>query len=280
MDLITTLKEFTKNRILSIPLDMIFVGGQGRLRTITEDNAINLLSQSIKDYGVIQPISVKKLENDMYELIIGFRRFFAAKLANLSHIPAIIIDELDAKIPIIALIDNIHRHPLSIFEEATTLLNLIINHNLTLEIISTMLAIPISLITDRLSILQLSKKVQTSILHNNLSCEYALLLIDLATEESQLKTIDIIKNYDLSISQTKEFINSIIHDQLDLKDDASSIMYAIKDIRLLDNTIDESVKLMNESGIKAISAKSESEDFIEYVVKITKNKKYLNKTAG
>ena len=88
------------------------------------------LSQSIKSFGVIQPISVRKLQNENYELIAGERRLRASELANLDEIPAIILEYKDNESAMVALIENLQREDLKFIEEAEGFNNLIVDHDL------------------------------------------------------------------------------------------------------------------------------------------------------
>ncbi len=93
--------------------------------------ALEELSQSIKTYGVIQPISVRKLQDNSYELVAGERRLRASELANLKEIPAIIVDYRDKESAMIALIENLQREDLNFIEEAEGYRNLIEDHGFT-----------------------------------------------------------------------------------------------------------------------------------------------------
>ena len=118
------------------------------------------LSQSVKTYGIIQPISVRKLSHDSYELIAGERRLRAAEIAELTEIPAIVVDYRDKDSAMVALVENLQREDLNFIEEAEGYYNLIEDHNITQQELAEKLGKSQSTIANKLRILKLPTDIK------------------------------------------------------------------------------------------------------------------------
>lgn len=285
MNLFSTLKEKAKNKIELTPIDMI-VPNKHHSRLNIDSTEIKQLAQNLKDHGILQPLIVKKLENDMREIISGHRRFLAAKEANILKLPTISVDVCDKKIPILSLSENLHRTNLSFFEEANALFKLIYEFKFSQEMISTSLGVTQQFITDRLKVLKLSNNVKTLITTNNLTLQHALLLSKINNTTHQLKIIEMVIEKKLDVNQTNELISNYIENNLSMNFNKSNnnankgTVYIIKDVKLFDNTISEAIDIMNKSGVGASSVKNECDKFIEYIIQIPKNKIYIKQSVG
>lgn len=285
MNLFSTLKEKAKNKIELTPIDMI-VPNKHHSRLNIDSTEIKQLAQNLKDHGILQPLIVKKLENDMREIISGHRRFLAAKEANILKLPTISVDVCDKKIPILSLSENLHRTNLSFFEEANALFKLIYEFKFSQEMISTSLGVTQQFITDRLKVLKLSNNVKTLITTNNLTLQHALLLSKINNTTHQLKIIEMVVEKKLDVNQTNELISNYIENNLSMNFNKSNnnankgTVYIIKDVKLFDNTISEAIDIMNKSGVGASSVKNECDKFIEYIIQIPKNKIYIKQSVG
>lgn len=285
VNLFSTLKEKAKNKIELTPIDMI-VPNKHHSRLNIDSTEIKQLAQNLKDHGILQPLIVKKLENDMREIISGHRRFLAAKEANILKLPTISVDVCDKKIPILSLSENLHRTSLSFFEEANALFKLIYEFKFSQEMISTSLGVTQQFITDRLKVLKLSNNVKTLITTNNLTLQHALLLSKINNTTHQLKIIEMVIEKKLDVNQTNELISNYIENNLSMNFNKSNnnankgTVYIIKDVKLFDNTISEAIDIMNKSGVGASSVKNECDKFIEYIIQIPKNKIYIKQSVG
>jgi len=235
-------------------------------------NNLQELSDSIKSYGVLQPISVRVVNGNSYELIAGERRLRASKLAGLTEIPAIVIDVYDEDSAIIALIENLQRKDLNFIEEAEGYYNLINDHNLTQEKLAKMLGKSQSTIANKLRILKLNKEVKNKLLENDLTERHARALLRIPDEELQIKVLDTIIKKKLNVSETEKYIQTTIDNIInsDEKKHNKNIMKFYKDIRIFTNTIKEAVQIMKKSGINAELNQKENENFLEFTIKIPK----------
>ncbi len=154
-------------------------------------NKISLeeLCESIKQYGVIQPINVRKISANMYELVAGERRLRAATMAGLKEIPAIVVDINDNDSAVMALIENLQREDLSYMEEAEGYNNLINEHGFTQEELAAKIGKSQSTIANKIRLLKLPPLVKKILADNNLTERHARALLKLHDEQLQLKVL-------------------------------------------------------------------------------------------
>ncbi|UZQ83009.1 ParB/RepB/Spo0J family partition protein [Thermoanaerobacter sp. RKWS2] len=169
-----------------LPIDSIRPSPYQPRKTFDIKN-LQELSESIKVYGVLQPITVRMVGNNSYELVAGERRLKASKLAGLTEIPAIIVNAQDEDAAVLALIENLQREDLNFIEEAEGYYNLINDHHLTQEQLAKMLGKSQSTIANKLRILKLSKEIKEKLLENDLTERHARALLRLPDEELQKK---------------------------------------------------------------------------------------------
>ena len=173
-------------------------------RTEFDDEALQELSQSIKEQGIIQPITVRKLGYNRYQLISGERRLRASKLAGLSKIPAFIRIANDEQMLELALIENIHRENLNAIEVAISYQRLIDECNLTQEQLSERVGKSRSAIANYLRLLKLPAEIQIALRDDHISMAHARALINIDDKEAQLKLLQQIIEDELSVRQTEE----------------------------------------------------------------------------
>jgi len=163
-------------------------------RTHFDEEALNELAESIKEYGVIQPIIVKKSIKGYY-IVAGERRARASKLAGLTKIPAILRDFTDEEMMEIGLLENIQRENLNIMEEAIAYKKIIESLNLTQDELSKKVGKSRSHITNIIGLLRLPDEVQQLVLKNELSMAHARVLSKLSSDDEIISMAkDIIKN--------------------------------------------------------------------------------------
>ena len=179
--------------INNISVDKIFPNTYQPRRFFNEE-ALEELSQSIKEHGIIQPITVRK-RGESFELVAGERRWRAARMAELKVVPCNIIEITDTESAEIALLENLQREDLNFIEEAEAYYNLINDHRFTQDELAKRMGKKQSTIANKLRILKLSPRVRESCLENKLTERHARALLSLPNEELQLKVLDkIIKN--------------------------------------------------------------------------------------
>lgn len=232
-------------------------------RKVFDQLMLEELSNSIKEFGVMQPINVRVINENTYELIAGERRLRAAKLASLDVIPAIVIDVNDKDSAVLALIENLQRENLNYFEEAEGYFNLINDYGLTQEDVAKQVGKSQSTIANKLRLLKLSDSVVKLLLDNNLSERHARSLLKLPSVELQLNILNKVIIQSLNVKNTEELIESTLNKLMDseeAKDKNNNLVKTyLKDIRIFTNTIKQAVEMMHKSGID-IDYKIKEED--------------------
>ena len=172
-------------------------------RKMFDKDSLDELTKSVKQYGVLQPIIVKKTGN-RYEIVAGERRWRAAQAAGLSDVPVVVRDYDDQKAKEIAIIENIQRTDLNPIEEALAYKSLIEEYNLTQEELSDKVSKNRSTITNSLRLLKLSKNIQQYMIDGKISSGHARALLSLEDEgKRELLALDIMKR-SLSVRDTEK----------------------------------------------------------------------------
>lgn len=174
-----------------------------------DEGSLEELKESIKNYGILQPILVRKLPGEGYELVAGERRLRAAKLAGVKEIPALVKEYNDVEISEIALIENIQREDLNAIEEARAYDRLMKEFHLTQEEMAKKLGRSRSHIANILRLLKLAPKVQDYLSNGILSMGHARPLLALENEDLQCQAADIIQEQDLSARQAEALVKKL-----------------------------------------------------------------------
>ena len=178
-------------------------------RTHFEEDALNELAGSIKEHGIIQPITVRKLGYDKYQLISGERRFRASQLAGLTSIPAYIRIANDQAMLEMALVENIQRENLDAIEVAISYKRLIDECSLTQEQLSQKVSKQRSTITNYLRLLKLPVEIQLAIRNGDISMGHARALISIDNEDKQLDIYNQIVLNDLSVRDVEDLARGV-----------------------------------------------------------------------
>ena len=177
-------------------------------RTDFDPGALEELTRSIREKGIIQPITIRRAENG-YQLISGERRLRAAQLARLKYIPAYIISiENDEEMLELALIENIQREYLNPIEVAAAYQRLIDDCRLTQDDIAQKVGKDRSTVTNFIRLLKLPLKIQDGLRKNKISMGHARALINLPSEKTQLRTYDKIVDAGLSVRKVEDIVRS------------------------------------------------------------------------
>ena len=190
-----------------IPIDKI-EPNPNQPRKEFDQTALEELAQSIKESGVIVPITVKKEENK-YILIAGERRYRASKIAGLKEIPAYIKIATKQEVMEMALVENIQREDLNAIEIALSLKAVIEECNITQEKMSERIGKSRSTITNHLRLLKLPAEVQLALRNNKISMGHARSLIGLEDEQAQISLVKDIIEKDLSVRQVEQIVNRL-----------------------------------------------------------------------
>lgn len=235
-------------------------------RKIFNENSLKELSASIKQYGILQPVTVRKTD-DKFEIIMGERRFRAAQLVHLKMIPAIILEVGNEDSAVVALIENLQRVDLTFLEEAESYKKLIDLHGLKQSELSIKIGKSQSAISNKLRLLKLSNPVLDIIGANQLSERHARALLGLGDEKLQIKAIKYIVKHGLNVKKSEEYIQKLLsqykkqHQQSTFK-----VNY-----RIYTNTIKKAFKMVKSMSDDASMTMSELDDHVEIMIRIPKN---------
>jgi ParB family chromosome partitioning protein len=186
--------------------------GKYQPRKIMAPDALDELANSIRTQGVIQPIVVRPIANDQYEIIAGERRWRAAQLAGLTIIPAIIRDISDETAMLMALIENIQRRDLNIMEEANALNRLMNEFNMTHQAVADAVGKSRTNVTNILRLLKLNTDVRALVENEQLEMGHARALLTL-DHEKQSNAAHIIMSRQLSVRETEDLIRKMMHEK-------------------------------------------------------------------
>lgn len=192
--------------VIKIPLCQIIADCQQPRKNFIQ-NSLEELALSIKQYGVIQPIIVKKLDNKVYQIIAGERRWRASIIAELKTIPAIIQYHDEKKNFAISLIENIQREELNPIELAKSYYKLSSEHGLSHEFIATMVGKNRVTITNFLRLLNLSDNVQDLLIDSKLEIGHAKALLTLPFEKQEILAQEIVEKK-LTVRDTERLVQN------------------------------------------------------------------------
>ncbi|MGP3778263.1 nucleoid occlusion protein [Halanaerobium saccharolyticum] len=226
---------------------------------------IKELADSIKNFGLIQAITVREKENE-YELIAGERRLRAARLLNKEVIPAVVKDFNDQQMAEIALIENLQRKDLNFLEEAKAYQRLLDEFDLTQKELAARVSKSQSTIANKLRLLNLSEQIREKILAADLSERHGRSLLQLDSPAEQLAVVEEISKKGLNVRETEKLIKK----RKQPAEKRKKIKHISDDLRLFANSLEKRISEIKDSGINVEFERSDDQDTIEYYIKLSK----------
>lgn len=260
--------------VLQLPIDKIR-SNPYQSRKYFNRAALEELAASIRSYGVLQPVTVRKMSGATYELVAGERRLRAAELAGLSTIPAILIHISDRDSALMAFIENIQRQNLSFLEEAEGYRNMMEDYGLTQEELATKLSKSQSSIANKLRVLKLEDSVKKLLLEHHFTERHARALLKLPDEESRLFVLLQMIQEEMNVKKTEELVEATM-EQMRFRHSEKSEQKEKRyirssDFRLFTNTIKQSVEVIRRSGADVVYEDKQEADCCEILIRIRKN---------
>ena len=230
-------------------------------RKYFDPEAIAQLAESIRQYGVLNPLTVRRLSNGAYELVAGERRLRAARVAGLNEVPCLVISADEQSSSAIALVENLQRRDLDFFEEAYGLKQLIDRYGLTQEEAARKVGKTQSAVANKLRLLRLSQQNVELIRSANLTERHARSLLRLENEEECINATHYIIEHELNVSRTEQYIDKLLQEKeaQAAPQQERKVVRLIKDVRFFLNTVDRAVGVMVDAGIGATLDKKEQE---------------------
>lgn len=225
------------------------------------------LAVSISQVGVLQPLSVRRTAEG-WELIAGERRLRAAELAGLPCVPCLPVEADDDSSALLALVENLQRKDLDVWEEAAALRRLIDRHHLSQEEAARRIGKSQSTVANKLRLLKLPPDVIDGLRANCLTERHARALLRLDSPELQRSALGHILKRQLNVAQTEAYIDRLCEEKAVSRKAAP--IYRFHDVRLFLNTVKRSLAVMQSAGVDARCGKEETDHEITLTIHIPK----------
>ena len=230
-------------------------------RKFFQEEALAELADSIRQHGILQPLSVRRVGTG-YELIAGERRLRAAQLAGLNEIPCIVMTMDDRESGMAAMVENLQRQDLDYVEEAQGISRLMENWSMSQEQAAKLLGTSQSAIANKLRILRHSPQVLRALREAGLTERHARALLKLRTEEEKLGAIAVISQQAMSVTRAERYIQDLLANREDSPRRVNVGFFL--------TNLSQSLARMQRSGIRAVSERRETEDQIVLTITIPK----------
>ena len=230
-------------------------------RKIFSPEALDELSDSIRQHGILQPLSVRRSGNG-YELIAGERRLRAAELAGITDIPCIIMSMDDRESGMAAMVENLQRQDLDFIEEAMGISRLLEDWNMSQEQAARLLGKSQSAVANKLRLLKHSEPVLFALREAGLTERHARALLKLPTEESKLAAVKEIVRQGMRVARTEKYVETLLSARADRPSRANVGAFL--------NNLTQSLQKIQLSGIPAVSERRETDSQIVLTITIPK----------
>lgn len=255
-------------KVVQIPVDLI-VPNPEQPRKVFMDNELEELTNSIREYGVLQPLLVKKAVGRKFILIAGERRLRASKLAGLQRVPVIVKDLDEPEAALIALVENVQREDLNFLEEARAYKKLMEDFNLTQGDIAKRVSKQQSTISNKIRILSLPEELQQMLMANKLTERHARALLKLSDEADRKKILKRVIDNNLNVKQTEKLIEELLLSKEKAYRKKNKINYISYKIYL--NTIRKAFNQVKNVEKEAKFIENDRGEFMEVQILIPKN---------
>ena len=243
-------------------------------RKTFHEESLQELAASIREFGILQPLIARKTAEGL-ELIAGERRLRASKLAGLEMVPVIVRAISDKEMAELAMIENLQREDLHFLEEAEGYHQLIMQFDLTQEVMAKRVGKNQSTIANKLRLLKLEPDVLANLREYNLTERHARALLKLDSPELQRQTVQMIKEKGMNVRETEmaieEIIDTISREKMPDKP-RRNVIRLIKDVRIFINTINNIASDMKKVGLPVIMKQDQDEEYITITMRIPKRK--------
>ena len=240
-------------------------------RKYFDPEAIAQLAESIRQYGVLNPLTVRRLPTGGYELVAGERRLRAARVAGINDVPCLVIAADNEDSSAIALVENLQRRDLDFFEEAQGFRRLIDQYGLTQEEAARKVGKTQSAVANKLRLLRLSAQNMELIRSANLTERHARCLLRLEEESDRINATNYIIEHDLNVSRSEQYIESLLAQEQEPETASGGgrkVVRLIKDVRFFLNTLNRAVGVMVDAGVGATVEQQESDDGLTLTINI------------
>jgi ParB-like partition proteins len=237
-------------------------------RRVFDSGALQSLADSIRQHGILQPLTVRRTEAG-WELVAGERRLRAAQMAGLREVPCLEAAADDPESALLALVENLQREDLHYLEEAAALAAFLKKTGLSQEETAAKLGRSPSALANKLRLLKLSPECASELLNHGLSERHARALLRLTDESERRAALRHIVSADLNVAQTERYVEQRLRALQTTRPEGRKT-YIIKDVRLFLNSVDRGLRLIRDAGVNAESGREETDDEILLTIRIPK----------
>lgn len=261
--------EFLSSRVRYIPINTVRPNPQQPRRSFDE-TALRELADSIRAYGILQPLTVRD-RGGFYELVAGERRLRAARIAGLREVPCLVAEVGEEDAALLALIENLQRRDLDYMEEAAAIARLIGRYGLSQQQAADKLGKSQPAIANKLRLLRLAPPVIDCLRQYGLTERHARTLLRLTDPEQQLAAARHMGQRGLNVAQAEQYVDALTAENRTAPPQRRPA-YIIKDVRLFLNSVERGVRLMQSAGVGAEVGRRDTEEEILLTIHIPKRR--------
>ena len=260
---------FQSRRIHQLPIDKI-IPNPRQPRRHFDEQALRELAASIRQHGVLQPLSVQRTDRG-YVLVAGERRLRAAGLAGLTRVPCLLVEGDGEDSAVLALVENLQRSDLHYLEEAQAIARLIADCHMSQEEAAAKLGRSQSAVANKLRLLRLSGDCQRLLREYGLTERHARALLRLEDEGERLAALRHMGEARLNVAQAESYVEALLAEGQRTPPERRR-SFILKDVRLFLNSLNRGVSLMREAGVAADVRREETEREIVVTVHIPRTR--------
>ena len=261
--------EFLSSRVRYIPINTVRPNPQQPRRSFDE-TALRELADSIRAYGILQPLTVRD-RGGFYELVAGERRLRAARIAGLREVPCLVAEVGEEDAALLALFENLQRRDLDYMEEAAAIARLIGRYGLSQQQAADKLGKSQPAIANKLRLLRLAPPVIDCLRQYGLTERHARTLLRLTDPEQQLAAARHMGQRGLNVAQAEQYVDALTAENRTAPPQRRPT-YIIKDVRLFLNSVERGVRLMQSAGVGAEVGRRDTEEEILLTIHIPKRR--------
>ncbi len=255
----------TGEGILSVPVDDI-VPSPFQPRQVFDREGLEELAESIRQYGVLSPLSVRRRDGQ-YELVSGERRLRAARMAGLERVPCIEMDVDGTESGLIALVENLQRQDLDYIEQARGIARLIDLFGLSQEECAKRLSMSQSAVANKLRLLRLPRDILDKLRSAGLTERHGRALLRLSSDDSRRKALGYIIDRQLAVPATDAYIDGLLADGENRRGRGRARL-VLKDVRVFLNSLQHSVDVMRQGGVDVGVQRTQTEEEMVVTIRI------------
>ena len=263
----------TSRKVILLPVGSIHPNPM-QPRKIFDPDALAELTESIRMYGVLQPLTVRKAMDGSFELVAGERRLRASRAAGLDKVPCILVNVSEQDSGLLALVENLQRQDLDFIEEAEGLRTLTRSYGMSQEEAAKCIGLSQSAVANKLRLLRLSPELLYLLRERGLSERHARALLRLENDEQRLEVLSYVLEHDLNVARTEQYIEDYLKRGGPPKGPQGkkkAPRIVLKDVRIFFNTVTKGLGVMRRSGVQAEYDQAETEADYILTIRIPKS---------